>query len=51
MEAVSKPAKTVTPEKTDVRNSLKILDSCFFRNDEEGVLQLARWVRIFFAYE
>ncbi len=48
-EAIAKLTKTVTPEKKDVRNSLKILDSGFLRNDKDGVLQLARLTYLFFT--
>jgi len=41
LEALAKLNKTVTPAKAGVQNVLKRLDSCFRRNDGEGLLQEA----------
>jgi len=40
-KAISEPAKTVIPTKVGIQNMLKLLDSGFRRNDEDGLLQLA----------
>jgi hypothetical protein len=41
IEALAKLEETVTPAKAGVHKSLKNQDSCFSRNDVEGLLQEA----------
>jgi len=42
MEPIAKLNETFTQAKAGVRKALKNLDSCFLRNDVEGLLQEAR---------
>jgi len=46
-EVLAKLNKTVTPAKAGGQNVLKRLDSCFRRNDGEGLLQEAGETRPF----